>query len=89
MARLPTRYNADLGLYVINGNRWMLPADDIRCVPGRGLAPGMTPELVVNCEWECLNEAALRSGKERNPPWIEAHPHLDMISDICLSAEQL
>ena len=29
--RLPTRYNADLGLYIINGNKWGLPAADIRC----------------------------------------------------------
>ncbi len=28
--RLPTIYNADLGLYIINGNRWTLPADEIR-----------------------------------------------------------
>ncbi len=28
--RLPTVYNADLGLYVINGNRWTLQPDEIR-----------------------------------------------------------
>lgn len=29
LARLPTIYNADLGLYVANSNRWMLPRDKI------------------------------------------------------------
>jgi inositol phosphorylceramide glucuronosyltransferase 1 len=28
--RLPTIYNADLGLYVINGNRWTLQPEEIR-----------------------------------------------------------
>ena len=28
--RLPTRYNADIGLYVINSNRWSIPASEIR-----------------------------------------------------------
>ncbi|GMH36727.1 hypothetical protein BSKO_04600 [Bryopsis sp. KO-2023] len=30
--RLPTKYNADIGLYVINSNRWMIPEEDIRVV---------------------------------------------------------
>ncbi len=29
LARLPTIYNADLGLYIANSNRWMLPRDKI------------------------------------------------------------
>jgi hypothetical protein len=29
LARLPTIYNADLGLYVANSNRWMLPRESI------------------------------------------------------------
>lgn len=28
--RLPTRYNADIGLYVINGNKWSIPTSEIR-----------------------------------------------------------
>ncbi|KAL6776672.1 PGSIP6 [Auxenochlorella protothecoides x Auxenochlorella symbiontica] len=29
MGRLPTEYNADLGLYVLNSNRWMVPEDEL------------------------------------------------------------
>ena len=29
--RLPTQYNADIGLYVINGNKWSIPNSEIRC----------------------------------------------------------
>ena len=29
LARLPTEYNADLGLYVANSNRWMIPKDQL------------------------------------------------------------
>lgn len=29
MARLPTNYNADLGLYVMNSNRWPIPVESI------------------------------------------------------------
>lgn len=29
LGRLPTQYNADLGLYVLNSNRWTLPEDTI------------------------------------------------------------
>ncbi|KAL4854448.1 Inositol phosphorylceramide glucuronosyltransferase 1 [Chlorella vulgaris] len=30
LGRLPTLYNADLGLFIMNSNRWTLPADEIR-----------------------------------------------------------
>lgn len=30
--RLPTRFNADIGLYVLNSNRWMIPEDKISVV---------------------------------------------------------
>ena len=32
--RLPTRYNADIGLYVINGNKWSIPTSEIRWASG-------------------------------------------------------
>lgn len=35
LGRLPTVYNADLGLYLLNSNRWTLPAEEIRRA-GRG-----------------------------------------------------
>jgi hypothetical protein len=48
--RLPTVYNADLGLYVINGNRWTLQPDEIRSVcrshPRTVLAPGCVEDAL-------------------------------------------
>lgn len=32
LGRLPTTWNADLGLYVLNSNRWMVPEDQLRVV---------------------------------------------------------
>ncbi|KDD73670.1 hypothetical protein H632_c1943p0, partial [Helicosporidium sp. ATCC 50920] len=32
MGRLPTSFNADLGLYVLNGNRWMVEASSLHVV---------------------------------------------------------
>jgi len=32
MMRLPTGYNADIGLYLLNSNRWMISQDDIKIV---------------------------------------------------------
>ncbi|KAL6769306.1 PGSIP6 [Auxenochlorella protothecoides x Auxenochlorella symbiontica] len=36
MGRLPTEYNADLGLYVLNSNRWMVPEVDSQGIVGAG-----------------------------------------------------
>ena len=36
LARLPTIYNADLGLYILNSNRWALPEQEIRQARGGG-----------------------------------------------------
>jgi hypothetical protein len=30
LGRLPTLYNADLGLFIVNSNRWTLPPQEIR-----------------------------------------------------------
>lgn len=36
MGRLPTEYNADLGLYVLNSNRWMVPEVGSQGIVGAG-----------------------------------------------------
>lgn len=32
MLRLPTAYNADIGLYLLNSNKWMIPREDLRII---------------------------------------------------------
>lgn len=43
LRRLPTRYNADVGLFVLNSWRWMIPAESIHvmCAPPAAAPPSL------------------------------------------------
>lgn len=76
MGRLPTTYNADLGLFVLNHNRWPFDQDSIRVIHYT-LGP-IKP-------WQWWSLWAL--GQDALHPWIHARNHLQS-SGSCVFGTQ-
>lgn len=76
MGRLPTTYNADLGLFVLNGNRWPFDQNSIRVIHYT-LGP-IKP-------WQWWSLWAL--GQDAIHPWIHARNHLQS-SGSCVFGTQ-